>query len=89
MVRYAKRPLWVSDENTPEDPVPPCPLCSGPRAFEFQVMPQALNHLALDKDIGQESLDWGTLAVYTCKDSCNPVDSPAYKNEFIWRQPMS
>ena len=49
VIRYSKRPLWVSDTNTPEE-VPACPLCSAPRTFEFQVMPQALNHLALDKD---------------------------------------
>ena len=90
VIRYnkGKRPLWVSVDNTPSE-VPACPHCSGPREFEFQIMPQALNHLSLDQGIAQDSLDWGTLAVYTCQDSCSSVDSPAYKEEFIWRQPMS
>jgi len=91
VVRYARgkrRPLWVSNENTPEE-IPACQLCSGERVFEFQIMPQALNHMGLEEGIDSESLDWGTLAIYTCKESCQPTDSPAYKTEFVWRQPMS
>lgn len=42
-------------------------------------------------------MDWGTLAVYTCPDSCRAdksllevgshEDQPGYVEEFVWRQP--
>ncbi|XP_078261848.1 programmed cell death protein 2 isoform X2 [Rhinoraja longicauda] len=50
-----------------------------------QVMPQLLNHLKVDR-LG-ESLDWGTLVVYTCAQSCDPGN--AYILEFIWKQDFS
>lgn len=81
ILRYDKdgEPLWVSGESTiKKADVPSCPQCGGPRSFEFQIMPQLLN------DLGNETIDWGTLAVYTCKKSCS--DGPAYKKEFIWQQ---
>lgn len=81
ILRYDRggEPLWVSGENIVDTrDVPPCPHCNGPRAFEFQVMPQLLN------DLGNDTVDWGTLVVYTCQKSCNL--GPAYKVEFICQQ---
>ena len=45
-------------------------------------MPQLLNHLKADSV--EESIDWGTLAVYTCSRNC--CDGPSYHSEFIWKQ---
>lgn len=45
-------------------------------------MPQLLNFV--DVGIDLNSIDWGVLAVYTCKASCNP--GPAYKKEFMIKQ---
>lgn len=83
ILRYDRAgiPLWVSSQNRPKD-IPNCPHCKGPRIFEFQVMPQLLNYAG--KDAMEGDLDWGTVAVYTCKDNC--VEGPAYKTEFCWRQ---
>lgn len=50
--------------------------------FSFQVMPQLLNYLQVDSI--EESVDWGTLAIYTCLQSCG--DGSAYMTEFLWRQ---
>ena len=38
-----------------------------------------------------ESLDWGTVAVYTCSASCEPAPGAAcvYSDEFVWHQPVS
>lgn len=47
-----------------------------------QVMPQLLNSLQVDST--GNSIDWGTLAVYTCSDSCERGDQ--YCREFIWKQ---
>lgn len=49
-----------------------------------QVMPQALSYLHIDEST--DSLDWGTLLVYTCKSSCA---ISRYAKEFIWKQSMS
>lgn len=86
VLRYERdgEPLWITDEAIPPT-VPACPLCGAARKFEFQVLPQLLNHLGLDQC--GESVDWGTLAVFTCADSCNV--GPPYKPEFVWKQDLS
>ncbi|XP_038557192.1 programmed cell death protein 2 [Micropterus salmoides] len=84
VVRYSRggSPLWVSSQHIPSDQnIPPC-TCGAKRIFEFQVMPQLLNSLCVDST--GASIDWGTLAVYTCSASCNNDDR--YCPEFIWKQ---
>ncbi|CAN7992111.1 unnamed protein product [Ixodes hexagonus] len=76
-------PLLVSSEDAP-DAIPNCPNCGSERQFEFQVLPQLLNEIV---ESNSESLDWGTLIVYTCKQSCDG-DKP-YLDEFIWKQDFS
>ncbi|XP_036402090.1 programmed cell death protein 2 [Megalops cyprinoides] len=84
VLRYCRRgpPLWVSAKGIPNAEVIPCCPCGAKRIFEFQVMPQLLNHLKVDSP--QASIDWGTLAVYTCEDSCD--QGHRYSPEFIWKQ---
>ena len=48
-------------------------------------MPQLLASLGLDTGLGQASIDWGVLVVYSCSDSCDAT-GPAYKKEFLFRQ---
>ncbi|XP_070788684.1 programmed cell death protein 2 isoform X2 [Pituophis catenifer annectens] len=50
-----------------------------------QVMPQLLAHLNVDS-LG-ESIDWGTLAIYTCAVNCDLGNH--YAEEFIWKQDIS
>lgn len=45
-------------------------------------MPQLLNYLNLPVEV--KSLDWGTLLIFTCKNSCN-IES-GYCSEYIWKQ---
>ncbi|XP_015241960.1 PREDICTED: programmed cell death protein 2 [Cyprinodon variegatus] len=87
VIRYSRGgcPLWVSSDHVPsEDQIPPC-ICGAKRTFEFQVMPQLLNSLYVDST--GASIDWGTVAVYTCSASCNHGDQ--YCSEFIWKQDFS
>ncbi|XP_026234662.1 programmed cell death protein 2 [Anabas testudineus] len=87
VVRYSRggSPLWVSSQHIPSDQdIPPC-TCGAKRVFEFQVMPQLLNSLCVDST--GASIDWGTVAVYTCSDSCNHDDQ--YCPEVIWKQDFS
>lgn len=85
VIRYdrAGEPLWVSSENKPQD-IPPCPGCGEAREFEFQIMPQLLVHLKVDSP-GQ-SIDWGTVVVYSCKNSCSQdkhyIEEVAYKQDY-------
>ncbi|XP_075059514.1 programmed cell death protein 2 isoform X2 [Mixophyes fleayi] len=84
VLRYCRSgdPLWISLQNVPkENDVPNC-ACGAKRLFEFQVMPQLLNHLKVDTL--QESIDWGILAVYTCSANCNAETQ--YAEEFLWKQ---
>ncbi|KAL4640858.1 programmed cell death protein 2-like [Arapaima gigas] len=84
VLRYCRGgcPLLVSAEHIPSKKmVPDCP-CGAKRIFEFQVMPQLLNHLNVDSPTA--SIDWGTLLVYSCEDSCDQGNK--YWPEFIWKQ---
>ena len=76
-------PLWISGQLPKE--IPDCELCGSRREFEFQIMPQMLHHLKLDLSVSEEAIDWGVLAVYTCKNSCNSQEKP-YKREFLFKQ---
>ncbi|XP_067900315.1 programmed cell death protein 2 [Heterodontus francisci] len=87
VLRYCRggSPLWVSGETIPStSDIPNC-SCGAKREFEFQVLPQLLNHLKVDC-LG-ESLDWGTLIVYTCEESCDHGNE--YSAEFLWKQDFS
>ncbi|XP_020369655.1 programmed cell death protein 2 [Rhincodon typus] len=87
VLRYCRggSPLWVSEDNVPSDADIPSCACGAKREFEFQVMPQLLNHLKVDS-LG-ESLDWGTLVVFTCEQNCDHGNE--YSAEFIWKQDFS
>ncbi|WAR23247.1 PDCD2-like protein [Mya arenaria] len=82
VLRYDKggEPLWIAHSPKPQA-IPDCD-CGAKRQFEFQVLPHLLSHLNVDR-LGA-SLDWGTLCVYTCVDSCETGNQ--YKREFIFKQ---
>lgn len=77
------KPLWPTSSGQPsEADIPKCTYCGSRRAFEFQVLPQILYYFGVDNDV--HSLDWATIAVYTCESSCD--GNVAYKEEFAWVQ---
>ena len=93
-------PLCPSPSGVPgAADVPRCGRCGAARRFEFQVMPQLLNHLGADaSDPGAP--DWGTIAVYCCSASCSrghqggeeadwEDGGSAYVEEFVWVQPSA
>ena len=45
-------------------------------------MPQLLVYLKIENILN--SIDWGILAVYTCKDSCTPISK--YVQEYVYKQ---
>ncbi|XP_076034390.1 zinc finger protein RP-8 [Oratosquilla oratoria] len=83
IIRYDRggEPLWVSSDNKPKD-IPQCPLCGEQKQFEFQIMPQLLVHLKADST--GRSIDWGTVLVYSCSQSCQ--QDKGYVEESVYKQ---
>ncbi|KAJ2160231.1 hypothetical protein GGF46_002440 [Coemansia sp. RSA 552] len=102
VIRYARvpgvdepeEPLFVSDAGRPVEgvDVADCEQCGAARQFEFQVMPQMLNYLALDS-VDPKAVDWGTILVYTCPRSCSAsgggTGQRTYTREVACRQNFS
>ena len=68
--------LWANGNTMLSlDQVPACPLCKNPRKFEFQIMPQLIYLLGSEgsgkKDYPE--IDFGSLVVFTCCDSCSHI----------------
>ncbi|XP_047976260.1 programmed cell death protein 2-like isoform X1 [Salvia hispanica] len=87
VLRYSSssqaKPLWpVSSGRPSRADIPRCNHCGGTRAFEFQVLPQILYFFHVEDD--RDSIDWATIAVYTCEASCE--GGASYKEEFAWVQ---
>ncbi|WZZ84312.1 hypothetical protein YC2023_112891 [Brassica napus] len=90
VVRYCRsseaKPLWpMASGRVSKSEVPNCKSCGGPRCFEFQAMPQLLFFFGGSNE--RESLDWATIVVYTCENSCD--SSLSYNEEFVWVQVYS
>ncbi|PPS14874.1 hypothetical protein GOBAR_AA05702 [Gossypium barbadense] len=74
------KPLWpMLGGRASKADIPICSYCGGHLCFEFQILPQLLYYFGVKNDA--ESLDWATIAVYTCEASCEGV---GYKQEFAW-----
>ncbi|XP_078159261.1 uncharacterized protein LOC144554787 isoform X2 [Carex rostrata] len=87
VLRYCRdpmaKPLWPFSSGRPSKAdIPPCAYCKGPLRYEFQIMPQLLYYFGVKND--PDSLDWQTIVVYTCSESCE--SSISYKEEFAWVQ---
>ncbi len=70
MLRYAYngKPLWPYPP--PKNMVIPKCICGATRVFELQLLPTILLHYDVDID----SVDWATIVIYSCPDSCNKSD---------------
>ncbi|KAJ3238711.1 Programmed cell death protein 2 [Chytriomyces hyalinus] len=85
--------LWASDLEKPDfaKDVGCCRYCSKERTFEFQVMPQLLNHLQIDH-ASDKAFDFGIIVAFTCPDRCQPVENGvevAYIEEAVFHQNFS
>jgi pre-rRNA-processing protein TSR4 len=85
VVRYARGgvPLWSIPSESSGEPlwnVSPC-SCGAKRIFECQLLPSLLHVLQVDKHSGASEsgignlmstgMNWGSVAVFTCPDSCD------------------
>ncbi|KAI3993687.1 hypothetical protein MKX01_002700 [Papaver californicum] len=78
-VRVGKAPEQVLRYTQDSKAKPLWPMASGRPS---KILPQLLYFFGVKNDV--DSLDWATIAVYTCADSCET--SVAYKEEFAWVQ---
>lgn len=81
-----EEPLWIASKAC-LDIIPPCTHCLAARTFEFQILPQMLAHLDID-NTQVDSLDWGTVAFYTCSLHCEGANGK-YAEEHWIRQNIS
>ncbi|KAK6232439.1 hypothetical protein SCA6_002512 [Theobroma cacao] len=77
VLRYCRsassKPLWPLSGGRPSKAdIARCSYYGGPLCFEFQILPQLVYFFGVkDED---HSLDWATIAVYTCEASCEGID---------------
>eukprot|EP00126_Sphaerothecum_destruens_P002387 Sdes_comp15827_c0_seq1m4904 len=99
--RYERggQPLWVSDQIDQKLNSLCCKSCGGKVVFEFQILPQLLYFLRVERlqestdsyENIRHSIDWGTLAIYTCANSCSLTSQGGslYLEEHIIKQNFS
>ncbi|XP_047451693.1 programmed cell death protein 2-like [Mugil cephalus] len=84
---HSGRPLFISEPpSNMAQLVSACGYCGGSRTFELQLMP-ALVSLLQRKDYGEKvELEFGTVLVYTCTNSCWKSSSDSAVEEFCFVQ---
>ncbi|KAI5626908.1 programmed cell death protein 2-like, partial [Silurus asotus] len=60
----------------------PCAHCGSPRVFEFQLMPALVSLLRSTQLSSELAVEFGTVLVYTCRDSCWTSGSSSPIEEF-------
>lgn len=89
ILRYCRggKPLFISEPpSNMAQVVSACSSCGGSRTFELQLMP-ALVSLLQRKDSSTEvELEFGTVLVYTCANSCWAAGSGAAVEELCFVQ---
>jgi len=83
VIRYCRDgdPILSSSKNLPE--VDKCE-CGSERRFEFQIMPHILTYMNVDTSVNENTIDWATIDVYTCKKNC--FNQAAYSTEVAYRR---
>ncbi|XP_070686319.1 programmed cell death protein 2-like isoform X2 [Pempheris klunzingeri] len=90
ILRYCHggKPLFISEPPPNMDRlVSACGACGGPRTFELQLMPALVSLLQRAGGGGAEAeLEFGTVLVYTCRNSCWTDGSGSAVEEFCFVQ---
>lgn len=89
VLRYNRegQPLWIGENQPKAGELPACRACGGELVFEMQVMPQIINDIQTDH-MDSKAMNFGVLAVYTCKTSCE-VPPGTYVQEFLWHNQVN
>ncbi|XP_048014722.1 programmed cell death protein 2-like [Megalobrama amblycephala] len=85
---WSGSPLFITEPpSNVNQMVPFCGHCSSPRVFEFQLMPALVSLLSSAGTNLDISLEFGTVLVYTCRNSCWKSGSMVPVEEFLFVQP--
>lgn len=89
VLRYRRWPensscglLWTNSHGILDSAPPDCEHCGSSRKFEMQITPQFLSFFMKQ---GGSALDFGTIVVYTCTQSCDGSNG-GFAKEFAYRQ---
>jgi pre-rRNA-processing protein TSR4 len=85
VVRWQFRgsPLWATKQVPEPYDITPCEHCGSDRVFEMQILPTIITPLGCDIEHG---MDFATVAIYTCSESCPFPAVDRALPEFIWVQ---
>ena len=90
ILRYGHPVVWVHGQNQPlVSMIPDCSNCGSPRRYECQILPQILYFLHVDTKAPKGSpvsINFSTIAIYTCSASCTPRDGSHYSPEYLFIQ---
>ncbi|KAM7339864.1 programmed cell death protein 2-like [Alexandromys fortis] len=77
---WSGEPLFLACPTLEVSEVPACSGCGGQRTFEFQLMPALVSMLS-SPNLGL-AVEFGTILVYTCEQSCWPANQKTPMEEF-------
>ncbi|XP_043979974.1 programmed cell death protein 2-like [Gambusia affinis] len=90
ILRYCRhsKPLFISKPPSKgSQEVPACGSCGEPRTFELQLMPALVSLLQRTDSSPEDELEFGTVLVYTCTNSCWTAGANCPVEEFCFVQP--
>ncbi|KAL8444949.1 hypothetical protein Emag_005269 [Eimeria magna] len=88
VVRYSfgGKPLFISPLSEEEAlSVGHCPFCRSERVFEMQLVPMAADEISKRRggSTTDSHVDWGVVAVFTCKEDCIPQSNYAFEHVIV------
>ncbi|TSK45836.1 Programmed cell death protein 2-like [Bagarius yarrelli] len=84
---WSGTPLFIMEPpSNVNETAPPCEHCGSPRVFEFQLMPALVSLLRSTRLTTEFSVEFGTVLIYTCRDSCWTSGSSSPVDEFSFVQ---
>ncbi|XP_005814744.2 programmed cell death protein 2-like [Xiphophorus maculatus] len=90
ILRYCRhsKPLFISKPPSKvSQAVPACGSCGEPRTFELQLMPALVSLLQRTDSSPEDELEFGTVVVYTCTNSCWTAGTNCPVEEYCFVQP--
>ncbi|XP_039989032.1 programmed cell death protein 2-like isoform X2 [Xiphias gladius] len=84
---HGRKPLFISEPpSNMAQAVSACGSCGGSRTFEMQLMPALVSLLRRGGGGAEAELEFGTVLVYTCANSCWTSGSGSAVEEFCFVQ---
>ncbi|KAB5565567.1 hypothetical protein PHYPO_G00243060 [Pangasianodon hypophthalmus] len=87
---WSGTPLFIMEPpSNVNQMVPACAHCGSPRVFEFQLMPALVSLLHSAHLSSELAVEFGTVLIYTCRDSCwtSGSSSPVEEFHFVQTDP--